>query len=320
MRKKSQDELGTLVTREMKVMLQDENLTKEQRFDILSSVMFDAPLKNTLMSSFANSLKAGFEQINTSRYRAIEREREWRKNTERRRRHAGYLDENATTSDPMSPHVTPCHPMSPHDGLKQNKTKQGISPYKPPKGGEKVPDKVRPEDLFGKPGKKGGGRCRFTDANGYCTNEKMQGGGFKCMGPECERREVVASEGVRVATVKELTETLAQDIEQTEAFGRMRVNRRNLMRHLLPIVKKNCAAEGEDERASNETRCAFWKLHKKILDGLVAWTAAWKADDWQYAPGKITKWLADEKWLEEPRKKTAPAEGSGCGDCGAEIA
>ena len=32
------------------------------------------------------------------------------------------------------------------------------------------------------------------------------------------------------------------------------------------------------------------------------------------------KWLADEKWLEKPRKKTAPAEGSGCGDCGAEIA
>ena len=115
MRKKSQDELGTLVTREMKVMLQDESLTKEQRFDILSSVMFDAPLKNTLMSSFANSLKAGFEQINTSRYRAIEREREWRKNTERRRRHAGYLDEmpvHQTPCHPMSPHVTPCHPMT----------------------------------------------------------------------------------------------------------------------------------------------------------------------------------------------------------------
>ena len=30
--------------------------------------------------------------------------------------------------------------------------------------------------------------------------------------------------------------------------------------------------------------------------------------------------LADEKWLEKPRKKTAPAEGSGCGDCGAQIA
>lgn len=319
MRKKSQEELGTLVTREMKVMLQDDGLTKEQRFDVLAAVMFDTPIKNALLASFAKSLKAGFEQVNSSRYRAIEREREWRKNHERRRRNAGYIDDNVTPCNSMLLHEHPCNSMSLHDGLKQNKTKQGISPYKPPKGGKKEPDKVRPEDIVGKPGTKKGGRCRFTDANGYCTNEKMQGGGFKCMGPECEGREVVAAEGVRSATVKELTETLAQDIEKTEAFGRMRVNRRNLMRHLLPIVKKNCAAEGEDEQTSNETRCAFWKLYKTILDGLAAWTAAWKADDWQYAPGKITKWLVDEKYLQPPRKKTAPAEGRGYGECGAEI-
>ena len=321
MRKKSQEELGTLVTREMKVMLQDEELTKEQRFDVLAAVMFDTPIKNSLLASFAKSLKAGFELVNAARYRGIEREREWRKNAERKRRKLSYLaDEHGTPSNPMSPHDTTCYPMSPHDGLKQNRTEQGISPYKPPKGGKKVPDKVRPEDIVAKPGKKKGGRCRFTDAGGFCTNEDMQGGGFKCMGPECPAREEIAFEGVRVATVKELTETLAQDIEQTEAFGRMRVNRRNLMRYLLPIVKKNCAAEGEDERASNETRSAFWKLHKTILDGLDAWTEAWKADDWQYAPGKITKWLADEKYLQPPRKKTAaPEEGRGCGECGAAI-
>ena len=212
MRKKSQDELGTLVTREMKVMLQDESLTKEQRFDILSSVMFDAPLKNTLMSSFANSLKAGFEQINISRYRAIEREREWRKNTERRRRHAGYLDENATTSDPMSPHVTPCHPMSPHDGLKQNKTKQGISPYKPPKGGgRKVPKAVEPEDIM---------KGQVGAATGHGKGD---------------------------ADFREAAEIVAAAIENTDAFAHMRVNRRNLMRHLLPIFKKNSAAENADK-------------------------------------------------------------------------
>ena len=323
MRKKSQDELGTLVTREMKVMLKEEGLTKEQRFDVLAAVMFDAPVKNSLLASFAKSLKAGFEQINASRYRAIEREREWRRNAEKRRRHAGYIDDNGSTLNSMSLHVTPCTSMSLHDGLKQNKTKQGISPYKPPKGGKKVPDKVRPEDLIGgKPGKKNRWLCRFMDARGLCTNEDIPRCGLGCMDQTCPAYEEIAVEGVRVATVKELTETLAQDIEQTEAFGRMRVNRRNLMRHLLPIVKKNCAAEGEDERASNETRSAFWKLHKTILDGLAAWTAAWKADDWQYAPGKITKWLADEKYLQPPRKKTAAPEsvGSGCGDCGAEIA
>ena len=285
MRKKSQDELGTLVTREMKVMLQDESLTKEQRFDILSSVMFDAPLKNTLMSSFANSLKAGFEQINTSRYRAIEREREWRKNQERKRRHAGYIDENATPCNSMSLHATPCNSMSLHDGLKQNKTKQGISPYKPPKGGgRKVPKAVEPEDIM--KGQVGVGVLNLTPAQGF---------------------DLAAQESATY---------IAKEIEKTDAFAHMRVNRRNLMRHLLPIVKKNCAGSKAHEFDGDKGEA----LGRAILNGLTAWTEKWAADGWQYAPGKITKWLADEKWLEEPRKKTAPAEGSGCGDCGAEIA
>ena len=80
------------------------------------------------------------------------------------------------------------------------------------------------------------------------------------------------------------------------------------MRVLLPLAEKNSA------------RLEEWFV--EVLDGLTAWTEAWKADDWQYAPGKITKWLADEKYLQPPRKKTAAPEsvGSGCGDCGAEIA
>lgn len=278
MRKKSQDELGTLVTREMKVMLQDESLTKEQRFDLLAAVMFDAPVKNSLLASFAKSLKAGFEQINASRYRAIEREREWRKNAEKRRRHAGYIDDNGDTSNSMSLHAPPCHSMSPHDGLKQNKTKQGISPYKPPKGGGKVPDKVRPEDLVGKPGKKKGA-ARWAEPT----------------------PQILASRTYFRAQ-------LTYDIMQTEAFGHMRASERNLKRVLIPLVEKNSARLDE------------WR--QEVMDGLAAWTAAWKADDWQYAPGKITKWLADEKYLQPPRKKTAVPEsvGSGCGDCGAEIA
>lgn len=80
------------------------------------------------------------------------------------------------------------------------------------------------------------------------------------------------------------------------------------MRHLLPLAEKNSA------------RLVDW--WREVSHGLAAWTAAWKADDWQYAPGKITKWLADEKYLQPPRKKAAAPEsvGSGCGDCGAEIA
>ena len=88
MRKKSQDELGTLVTREMKVMLQDESLTKEQRFDLLAAVMFDTPVKNSLLASFAKSLKAGFERVNTVRYKAINCHRESAKEEARRAREA----------------------------------------------------------------------------------------------------------------------------------------------------------------------------------------------------------------------------------------
>lgn len=40
------------------------------------------------------------------------------------------------------------------------------------------------------PKKESVGRCRHTDADGFCTNENMQGGGFKCTGQSCEGREV----------------------------------------------------------------------------------------------------------------------------------
>ena len=36
-----------------------------------------------------------------------------------------------------------------------------------------------------------GGRCRFTDEDGFCTNENMQGGGFRCFGAGCECREPI---------------------------------------------------------------------------------------------------------------------------------
>lgn len=269
----------------MKVMLQDEELTKEQRFDVLAAVMFDTPIKNALLASFAKSLKAGFEQVNSSRYRAIEREREWRKNHERRRRNAGYIDDNGTPCNSMSLHEHPCNSMSLHDGLKQNKTKQGISPYKPPRGGgRKVPKAVKPEDLFKSDSKR-------TTASGGPVLE------YLC---SCEADDPPQARQMAVA--------VAAELETREAFGRMRVNQRNLMRHLLPLAEKNSA------------RLVDW--WREVSYGLDAWTAAWKADDWQYAPGKITKWLADEKYLQSPRKKAAAPEsvGSGCGDCGAEIA
>jgi len=297
MRKKSQEELGTLVTREMKVMLQDTSLTKEQRFDILAAVMFDAPLKNTILASFAKSLKAGFEQINGSRYKAIEREREWRKNTERRRRHAGYIDENATTLDTMSPHATPCNTMSPHatpcntmsphatpcnsmsphDGLKQNKT-SNISPYNPPKGGV--------------------GKSKSSRGKTQKPSAQADGAaGGATTAPSCRSKGATGSAADVAAFV--------EAIKATEAFAHMRANDRILTRHLSRLAEKNAGREDE------------WR--DEVMSGLAAWTEAWAADGWQFAPGKITSWLTDEKYLQPPRKKAAPDVSPGCGECGSEI-
>ena len=68
---------------------------------------------------------------------------------------------------------------------------------------------VRPTKLVGANGKmypvrpvKTVGRRRHTDANGFCTNENMQGGGFRCMGPDCEGREVVETPSAPVRPTK----------------------------------------------------------------------------------------------------------------------
>ena len=308
MRKKSQDELGTLVTREMKVMLQDASLTKEQRFDILTAVMFDVPIKNALLASFAKSLKAGFDKINATKWKAVEKHRQAAKEEAARARAAkkrleAWLNEASDTpiignnGKQLKSIDINGNQLITTSRQMQSRCNNIISPCKPPKGGKREPEKVRPEDLLEVKGRRGG------------STDKLA------------QRRRGAEDGVRTATLGELAVILAEDIEKTDAFAHMRVNRRNLMRYLIPLVKKNCAAEdGDESGTSDEQRQAFGKLRQLILAGLAAWTEAWKADDWQFAPGKITKWLADEKWLEKPRKKAAaPAEGSGCGECGAEI-
>lgn len=291
MRKKSQDELGTLLTREIRVMLQDQSLTKEQRFDILAAIMFDAPLKTPILASFAKSLKTGYDYANNKTFAATNSHRKAAKEYEQRKREELKRLKEIERNGGQLPSIDiNGNQLTSIDGINKQINKQDISPYKPPKGGRrKVPKAVKPEDLV--EGRTGAETCHAKEGD------------------------------VRTATLAEMTALLAASIESTEAFAHMRVNRRNLMRHLLPIVKKNCAAEGGDRSGTSDAeRRAFSKMQQLVLAGLAAWTEKWAADGWQYAPGKITKWIADEKWLEEPRKKTAPAEGSGCGDCGAEIA
>ena len=71
---------------------------------------------------------------------------------------------------------------------------------------------IRPDKLIGKDGKmyavrpapkrpeKPVGKCRFTGPDGFCTNEAMQGGGFRCCGPTCGGREPLPEETPKAPT------------------------------------------------------------------------------------------------------------------------
>lgn len=141
--------------------------------------------------------------------------------------------------------------------IKSNQTKRDIdidilTPISP-KGDEELPPAISADDLLDTPDEEGGA----------AADEKA------------ERQ----AEAIK----------LAETIEQTEAYARMRVNRKKLIRCLISVLKKNGAA-GEE-----------------ILAGLERWTEVWKLDGWQYVPGRITDWIYDGKYLEEPRKKTGGA-------------
>lgn len=67
-----------------------------------------------------------------------------------------------------------------------------------------------------------------------------------------------------------------------EGSYRYKVNRGKLRKCLKSVLKKNSAAE--------------------VLDGYRRWLAVWQADDFQWAPSRITDWLYDAKFLEKPRR------------------
>lgn len=240
MKKKSYEDFGILVTREMTAMLQDESLTKEQRFDCLASIMFGMEVHNTLLASYANSLKVGYLKMNDDRKRKIASIRESKRAYMR-----GIYKKCASIEDngiPLGdiPHNT-----------KLNNTSINI-PLNPPSGVEgNLPPAISVEDLIA--------------------------------GPE---------EG----SLKKAACDLADAIEASEAFARMRVNAGKLRKCLNSILKKSGGAEKAVE------------VSAKILAGLREWTVAWKADEWRFVPGKVTDWLYDGKWLEEPRKKEAAPE------------
>lgn len=162
MNKKSDDEFGILITREMKSMMLDASLTYEQRAQLFCAIIAGEKLDNPLLKAFADSLKVGYISTNNKRKAEIlsrrERQRKYQHNL--RTSTANVVDECLSASENVDERAS-------LNKAKQSKAKHNNIPL-PPKGGKGDNDSL-PE-----------GRCVWCDKEGYCQDPTSNCAGAKC--------------------------------------------------------------------------------------------------------------------------------------------
>ena len=139
MQKKTDEQLGRLLTHEIISMIQDKSLKDSDVGMLIRAIIGFKPIKQGYLASFANSLKSGFLEENRKYIDGIHKRRERNRNAEARRRElAGSVGENPH----MCEHVRPCP-------RKEKRKEKKYIPL-PPKGGkgEKVHSAVSPDDLM----------------------------------------------------------------------------------------------------------------------------------------------------------------------------
>lgn len=241
MKKKSDDEFGILITREMKSMMLDSTITYEQRAKIFCAIIADEPLKDTMMKAFADSLKVGYLSTNNKRKAEIFARRTRQKEYAKNLRASTEIKGDERTNAPMSVDA-----RASLNRAKQSKAMQSIAidniPPKSPEGG--------------------------LDAESSTSHE-----------PKSMLDDPSAALGLPAGGTDDDVAKIAAEIEGSYRY---KVNRGKLRKCLKSVLKKNSAAE--------------------VLDGYRRWLAVWQADDFQWAPSRITDWLYDAKFLEEPRR------------------
>lgn len=139
MQKKTDEQLGRLLTHEIVSMIQDKSLKDADVGLLIRAIIGFKTIKQGYLASFANSLKSGFIEENRKYIDGINKRRERNRNAEARRREkVAQVDENTH----MSAHVRPCP-------CKEKRKEKKYIPL-PPKGGkgENVPSAVSPDDLM----------------------------------------------------------------------------------------------------------------------------------------------------------------------------
>lgn len=139
MLKKTDEQLGRLLTHEIVSMIQDKSLKDADVGLLIRAIIGFKTIKQGYLASFANSLKSGFIEENRKYIEGINKRRERNRKAEANRRE---LANSARDDRPTSAHVRTC-PCK-----EKGKEKNNIP--LPPKGGkgENVPSAVSPDDLM----------------------------------------------------------------------------------------------------------------------------------------------------------------------------
>ena len=98
MNKKSDDELGILLTREIQSMMFNDKLTAEQRVSIFCAVVSGEEVDDPILSAFAETLKTGFIHANEARKASIYSKRERERERLRNQRQSSAINANQRQS------------------------------------------------------------------------------------------------------------------------------------------------------------------------------------------------------------------------------
>ena len=138
------------------------------------------------------------------------------------------------------------------------------------------------------------------DAEGFCTSEKMQGGGFKCIG--CENREPISADGSPGTARPTLPGAQGLWDGAAEAMMARHPNSKSGKRAVVRALAQTIEDEGGD--AADTLR--------RITLAHAAWcqTADWDESQGKYVQA-LAAWIRNGGWRKLPpqKKKTPPQKG-----------
>ena len=276
MKKKNDEELGILLTREIKAMMFDRALTSDQKVQIFCAIVGEEKIKNPLLASYANTLKSGYIYANERRKAGIYSKREYQRQYARTK----YASVNIVNDKTSIVNDSALSLIKGNGNGNSN-----IPPT--PKGVGRVPSAVSAEDIVaGRGGRKGSsakdgreqdGRCVWCDGEGFCSKPNSNWQGSHC----CNCCGKMLAE--------DWADTFAAEIVEWYPY---KVNPVGLKKTLLTEAKKSSA--------------------RAVADGIAAWRKSGAWDEERFVPRKIMSWIRGGCYSEKPPQiKSSAARADG---------